>query len=62
MEHLYFYSLLPGSKPWGYWSADDTPKGPQDFKDSDVTISSVAYVYFFLKIVRHLQVLMNHFS
>ncbi|KAF8810908.1 hypothetical protein BYT27DRAFT_7208950 [Phlegmacium glaucopus] len=39
MEHLYFYSLPPGSQPWGYWSADDRPTSPQDLEDT--TISSV---------------------
>ncbi|KAF8810752.1 hypothetical protein BYT27DRAFT_7253375 [Phlegmacium glaucopus] len=36
MEHLYFYCLLPGSQPWGYWSADDRPTGPQNLEGATI--------------------------
>lgn len=41
LENLYFYSFPPGSNPWGYWSADDRPTGPQDLEHA--TVSSVTF-------------------
>lgn len=58
LETLYFYSLPPGSpQPWGYWSTDDRPTGPQYFKDAKIT--SVSYVYYTFN--RPLHVLMKYF-
>jgi hypothetical protein len=34
---LYFYCLPHGSQPWGYWSVDDRPSGPQDLEDTTIS-------------------------
>jgi hypothetical protein len=50
MEDLYFYSLLPGSNPWGYWSADDRPTGPQDLEDATISMITCAQQINFIQL------------
>ena len=50
MEDLYFYSLPPGSNPWGYWSADDRPTGPQDLEDATISSVTDTQMIFFIQL------------